>query len=487
MSDDVVFMDARRLYIHTIGCQMNVYDSGRIARGLAAQNYHLTADIHTADLVIVNTCAIRGKAEQKVFSFLGRLAKLKREKPSLLIGVAGCVAQQQGERIVRRVPQVNLVFGPDAIGRLPAMVHAVEQDPSPLVDVGGGEAVEPAEPFDWTEVENGISRFVTIMKGCDNFCTYCVVPFVRGREQSRHPDNILAEIRNRVRHGVVEVTLLGQNVNSYGTKEGLCSFAELLSRIDAVEGLKRIRFTTSHPKDLSPDLCRAFAQIDKLCRHIHLPVQSGSDRILRRMNRRYSREDYLAKVHLLREACPDIAITSDFIVGFPGESDADFQNTLELMQTVQYDSVFAFKYSDRPEAPSRRFADKVGEKTKEDRLKQLLAHQEAITLKKNRSLVGSRQEVLVEGFSRKQTALAAEGGACSTSNAHRLQWTGRTTHNRIVNFNIDRRPAAVPENLTGQLVQVHIESALAHSLRGVFHPEDIPTKADVKGEDSYAA
>jgi len=477
-------MTVRQLYIQTIGCQMNVYDSGRIARGLAAQSYRLTADLQSADLVIVNTCAIRGKAEQKVFSFLGRLAKLKREKPAMLIGVGGCVAQQQGERILRRHSHVDLVFGPDAIGRLPAMVRSLEKESGPRVDVDTAANVEPPEPLDAAGVEEGTGRFVTIMKGCDNFCSYCVVPYVRGREKSRRPENILAEISGWVERGVREITLLGQNVNSYGRKEGLCNFVELLARIDKIEGLARIRFTTSHPKDLSLALCRAFVEIDKLCRHIHLPVQSGSNEILERMNRGYTRDDYLEKIEMLRRRCPDIAVTSDFIVGFPGETEASFRQSLELMQTVQYDSVFAFKYSDRPQAPARRMGAKISEKEKEERLERLLELQQTITLDKYRTLIGSHQEVMVEGFSRKQTTSAGAGVAAS---AGRPQWTGRTTHNRIVNFETDCRQSAAEENLRGRLVQVRIDKAMAHSLRGILLPNGAPANAAVKGDDSYAA
>lgn len=479
-------MNARKLYIQTIGCQMNVYDSGRIARGLAGQNYRITADIQSADLVIVNTCAIRGKAEQKVFSFLGRLAKLKQKNPSLLIGVGGCVAQQQGARIVRRHAHVDLVFGPGAIGRLPEMVGNLEKSRGPVVDIGSAAAVEPTEPLDAVGIEDGVGRFVTIMQGCDNFCSYCVVPYVRGREESRRPESILNEITGLVKQGVREVTLLGQNVNSYGRKEGLCSFAELLFRIDAIDGLARIRFTTSHPKDLSPALCRSFAEIAKLCHHIHLPVQSGSNEILGRMNRRYTRSQYLEKIEMLRKACPDIAVSSDFIVGFPGETEADFRQTLELMETVQYDSVFAFKYSDRPEAPASRFRPKVAEAEKEERLKRLLDLQETITFNKHRALIGSRQQVLVEGPSRKQAAVAAPESD-RPMKTRVPQWMGRTTHNRIVNFETDRRQSAAEENLRGQLVQVRIEKAMAHSLRGNLSPKEALNDAAVKGEDSYAA
>ena len=382
-------MDIKHLYINTIGCQMNVYDSERMAALMAPAGYVTTDSVRAADLIVVNTCTIREKAEQKAFSFLGRLADLKRKNPGLIIAVGGCMAQQEGKAILRRVPFADIVFGTHALGRLPRMVERVTARRCRIVDV---EMTDGIDEFDLPDdyLRSGeVSRFVTIMQGCDNFCTYCVVPYVRGREASRKPESILEEIRALVRSGVREVTLLGQNVNSYGQKENLCSFPELLERISAVEGLSRIRFTTSHPKDLSPGLIDAFRNLDKLCHHIHLPVQSGSDRVLKRMNRKYTRELYLGKIDRLRQACPDIAITSDMIVGFPGETQADFEQTLDLMRTVAYDGLFAFKYSDRPNAPAARFADKVPEPEQNDRLQALLDLQEQYTLRRNQALVGT--------------------------------------------------------------------------------------------------
>jgi len=291
-------MDTKLLYIDTIGCQMNVYDSEQFARGLRPLGYTLTLSLDTADLVIVNTCSIREKAQQKAFSFLGRLATLKRKSPDLIIGVGGCMAQQEGRRILDRMPHLDFVFGTQAVGRLPKIVKKIELNRQSVVDIdhsdGTGElelvAVVPSAEDNQTP-----TRFVTIMRGCDNHCSYCVVPRVRGREVSRNPENILREIRNLVKSGVREITLLGQNVNSFGDKEGSCSFPDLLLRIHDIEDLLRIRFTTSHPKDLSKNLIDAFRDLDKLCKHIHLPVQSGSNSILRRMNRKYTREDYLEK------------------------------------------------------------------------------------------------------------------------------------------------------------------------------------------------
>ena len=327
---------------------MNVYDSDQIAKGLKSLHYEMTPTLEKADLIIVNTCAIREKAEQKVFSFLGRLAGLKKKKPDLIIGVGGCVAQQEGARILERLPHLDLVFGTHAIDRLPDAVRTIAAKKCRIVDIQLADRIKELDFVANGRDAKTVTRFVTIMQGCDNYCTYCVVPYVRGRESSRHPENIIREIQLLVESGAKEVTLLGQNVNSYGKKENLCTFAELLRRINDINGLLRIRFTTSHPKDLSQDLILAFKDLDKLCHHIHLPIQSGSNRILKMMNRKYTREIYLEKVDKLRNSCPRIAITTDIIVGFPGETITDFKETLKLMNTVEFDGLFAFQYSDRP-------------------------------------------------------------------------------------------------------------------------------------------
>ena len=475
-------MNVKYLYIQTIGCQMNVYDSEKIASVLVSLNYRKTADIEAADLIIVNTCAIREKAEQKVFSFLGRLSRLKKNRPNLLIGVGGCVAQQQGEKILERAPFVDLIFGTHAIARLPRLVKGAQKHAGRVVDVESAPAIELFDEPSELPTTGQVSRFVTIMQGCDNFCTYCVVPYVRGREASRRPEEIISEIERLVAAGVREVTLLGQNVNSYGEKEGLCGFPELLARVNAVEGLLRIRFTTSHPKDLSTALCRAFRDLPKLCRHIHLPVQSGSNSVLKRMNRRYTREIYQEKVAELRKYCPQIAISSDFIVGFPGEEPTDFEQTLDLIRTVAFDSLFAFKYSNRPEAPASRFNAKVPESEQNQRLQRLLEEQDRIMLFKHRSLLGSIQEVLVEGVNKRHLPEGDAGKAAVGVS----QWTGRTSANKIVNFEQDALPALSRENLKGRLVRVRIEKAHAHSLWGV--PLSVGSgPSAVKGEKSYAA
>ncbi|PID40641.1 MAG: tRNA (N6-isopentenyl adenosine(37)-C2)-methylthiotransferase MiaB [Proteobacteria bacterium] len=453
-------MNSKKLHISTIGCQMNVYDANQIAGVLAPLGYIGTDAIETADLVIVNTCTIREKAEQKAFSFLGRLAKVKAANPSLIVAVGGCVAQQEGRAILKRMPHVDLVFGTHAIFRLPGMIRRIESTRCRIVDVRLSDTIDVDEPVDCEHTPDQVSAFVTIMRGCDNYCTYCVVPHVRGREASRHPDRIIEEIRRLVARGIKEVTLLGQNVNSYGNKEGLCAFTDLLAMVNDIDGLNRIRFTTSHPKDLSSDLIAAFGSMDKLCRHIHLPVQSGDNRILARMNRRYTREAYLDKINGLRSVCPDIAITSDFIVGFPGETQAQFEASLDLINTVRYDGLFAFMYSDRPNAPAAAFSDKVDESVKKRRLQELLDCQSRITREKYAAMVGQPTKVLIEGPGR----LLPTDIAGDQKPAER--WTGRTSANQIVHFTIPDTVHVNKELLTGSFARIMIEGTHAHSLRG---------------------
>jgi tRNA-2-methylthio-N6-dimethylallyladenosine synthase len=473
-------MVEKYIYIHTIGCQMNVYDSAQMILRLASLGYQRAFSAPKADLVVVNTCTIRAKAEQKAMSLLGRLAGLKKKKPGLIIAVGGCVAQQEGEKILSRLPYIDLVFGTQAIDRLPCLIRRIEEKRCRIVDVEMPATANRLDALVSTHEDNPVSRFVTIMRGCDNFCSFCVVPYVRGRESSRNPDSIIKEIEAFARCGVKEVTLLGQNVNSYGIKEGLCSFVDLLARVNAVDGLLRVRFTTSHPKDFNGELINAFKTFTKLCNHIHLPVQSGSNRILRRMNRRYTREQYLDKVAELRDTCPGIAISSDIIVGFPGETEADFNQTLDLLRTVGFDGLFAFIYSDRPNAPSAQFPDKVSEQRKSDRLQTLLDVQQESTRKKNQALVGSIQSVLTEGFSKKQPP-------GSRSHQHpAVQWTGRTSTNKIVNFYRSDNAECCGEILPGELVQVRIEKAYSHSLYGT--PVNLDASAaGLKGEKRDAA
>jgi tRNA-2-methylthio-N6-dimethylallyladenosine synthase len=438
-------MNKKHFHIITMGCQMNVYDSEQMERLLVPAGYSPCPSPDKADLIVLNTCSIREKAEHKVYSHLGRLARLKRKNPHLIIAVGGCVAQQEGNRLLQRAPCVDIVLGTSAIRRLPMHLKQVGEDKTAAVDVEGPNVAEPPEiePSDF--FEDRATAFVTIMSGCDNFCTYCIVPYVRGREVSRRPERILKEIKSLVAKGVREVTLLGQNVNSYGLKNGHgFDFPALIEAVSNVKGLMRLRFTTSHPKDLSEKLVDTFARLERLAPHIHLPVQSGADRILRRMNRGYTRDVYLRKIEALRNVRPDIAITSDIIVGFPGEDRSDFKETLSLIKSVEFDNLFAFKYSDRPDVPASRFSNKVEKVEKQHRLASLLEIQSMITLNKNRQLVGTTQEVLVEGLSKK-----GDG-----------QVTGHTLCNRIVNFSADGTVHV------GQVVSVRIVNALSHSLLG---------------------
>ncbi|MEE4363629.1 MAG: tRNA (N6-isopentenyl adenosine(37)-C2)-methylthiotransferase MiaB [Desulfotignum sp.] len=440
-------------YINTIGCQMNVYDSEKLAAILKAMGYRHTFDMEKADIVVCNTCAIRHKAEEKAFSFLGRFAKAKRRKPRLLTVMAGCVAQQEGKNAFKRLPHLDLVLGTQAFSRFGQHIAALQSGRRQIVDTAPSDVIFDTMPDKADVSENQVSRFVTIMQGCDNFCTYCVVPYVRGRERSRSWESIVEEIRILADTGVREITLLGQNVNSYNRREGGISFADLLEKAARVAGISRIRFATSHPKDLSFELIQAMADLDKVCAHLHLPVQSGSDRILKKMNRGYTREIYLSRINDLKNACPGIALSTDIIVGFPGETPTDFHDTTSLLTEVGFDSIFAFAYSDRSSAPAAKFAGQVEEKEKMDRLNQLLALQDQVTEEKNKQVKGQVMQVLVEGVSAKQHA-----DFVKTSD-NMQQMTGRTASNKVVHFPSDTAAA-------GDLVDIQIMDAYLHSLWG---------------------
>jgi len=438
------------IYVATFGCQMNEYDSERMIRLMAGQGFVPTDDPAQADLILLNTCSIRAKAEQKVYSLLGRLRPLKEDKPHLIIGVGGCVAQQEGKKLLDQVPFLDLVFGTHGVHLLPELVDRAAQTGRPVCYTDFNYELAPAPALDHKPAP--VKSYLTIMQGCDNFCAYCVVPYVRGREKSRQPEDILAEARNLLNQGVKEITLLGQNVNSYGRGlEPEITFTELIRQIVQLPGPARLRFTTSHPKDLSPDLVRALAEIEPLCEHLHLPVQSGSNRMLKAMNRGYTREDYLGRVAALREARPDLAITTDVIVGFPGENEADFEATLDLIDRVRYDGMYSFKYSDRPMTRATKLPDKVDEEIKARRLAELQAVQKEITLEKNRALTGRRVEVLVEGRSERYPE----------------QLTGRTRTNKIVNF-------VGPDRLIGQMAEPVVIEAWANSLIGRLFQESDP-------------
>lgn len=437
------------LYIHTFGCQMNEYDSLRVQRILASHGYRTTQEMGEADVVFLNTCSVRDKAEQKVHSFLGRLRRLKVRNPNLKIIVAGCLAQQWGREFLQRFEHLDLVLGTRGISSVGTLLEQLMTTPSRLVHLPEEDTEEsrhdllvgsPQSPF----IKSGVAAPVTIMQGCNNFCTYCIVPYVRGRERSRPSNEIIREIRQRTVEGAREILLLGQNVNSYGRGlEERITFVDLLRKIHAETDILRIRFTTSHPKDLTDDLIRCFAELHRLCKFLHLPVQSGSDRLLQRMNRGYTIARYTEKILRLRDACPQIALSSDMIVGFPGETDEDFHETMHLLEEIRFDHLFSFRYSDRPYAKAASFPHKVAEDVKARRLAQLQGLQAEITLEKNLSEVGQVREVLVEGPSK-----ASNG-----------QMSGRTHQNRIVNF-----PGS--EDLRGELQHVCILAAFSHSLRG---------------------
>jgi tRNA-2-methylthio-N6-dimethylallyladenosine synthase len=432
----------KRVYIETYGCQMNEHDSERMFRLLESFHYLETKDPKQADLILINTCSVREKPEHKVYSALGRFKKLKEEKGTI-IGVAGCVAQQEGDKLLDRVPYLDMVIGTHAIPVLPQLLKKIEASGERVCETSFDqngrylEAVLPEKPV------GKVKSYVTIMQGCDHFCSFCIVPYVRGREKSRSSREIIEEVKHLAEMGVKEVCLLGQNVNGYGKGlEEKINFSELLERINEIERLQRIRFTTSHPKDLSEELIRAFSKLSKLCEHIHLPFQSGSNKILKAMHRGYTKESYLEKIDRLKKVCPSIAITADVIVGFPGEEEKDFEETLDLMGKVQFDDLFSFKYSPRKGTRAAQFTDKVEEKVKQDRLSTLQGIQREITLQKNQALEGQVEEVLVEGQSKQSDQ----------------DVTGRTRSNKIVNFEGDL-------SLVGKLVPVHITKAYAHSVR----------------------
>ncbi len=443
-----------RAYIYTIGCQMNVYDSEKLGSILASIGFERTCNPDNADIVVCNTCSIRHKAEEKAFSFLGRFAQVKRKKPHLILVMAGCVAQQEGKKAFDRVPFLDIVLGTRAFSRFAGLVDAVKSGSTRVIDIEDSDVIYESMPDTCPDGTDRVSRFVTIMQGCENFCTYCVVPYVRGKERSRKPENILDEIRALAASGIKEVTLLGQNVNSYGKRENGISFPRLLSMVNEIEGIYRIRFATSHPKDLSPELMDAIAGLDKVCNHLHLPVQSGSNAVLKKMNRGYTREKYIEKISALREKCPDIALSTDIIVGFPYETSKDFDKTLELLHEIKFDSIFAFAYSNRSSAPAAKFDGQIDEQEKKDRLNLLLEVQEGYTEEKNTQMKGKTFPVLVEGkSSRKREDIKNPEGK------NFCQMTGRTESNKIVHFMSQTAKA-------GDMIDILIQEAYPHSLWG---------------------
>lgn len=431
---------------------MNERDSEIMHQILQEQGYLETDDMESADLVILNTCTIRAKAEQKVMSLLGTLRKCKEKRPQMMICVAGCVAQQEGEHLLQRMPHVDLLIGTQNIYEIGTFLRKAKQTGRPVVATALNSQFqippflpEPREDSLQETPIHAFKRFVTIMQGCDNYCSYCVVPYTRGREISRNPEDILSEITMLADQGVQEITLLGQNVNSYGLKNSSaalpCSFPELLHRIAGIAGIRRLRFTTSHPKDLSDELIACFAEIAILCPHFHLPVQSGSNAILQKMNRKYTVADYLEKVDKLLQAKPELALTTDIIIGFPGETDSDFKDTMDLLERIRFHGSFSFKYSDRPGVRSSAFAGKIPETVKSERLALFQKRQDEISLERNTEYLGNLLEVMVE-------------------HAEKSGFQGRTGSNHIVHVDDAAGFSA------GDFTEVEIYHAGHHSLKG---------------------
>jgi len=437
---------ARKLFIRTFGCQMNEYDSDRMADVLAASDgLTLTDRVDDADVILFNTCSVREKAQERVFHDLGRVRALKRERPDLLIGVGGCVASQEGASIVRRAPYVDMVFGPQTLHRLPDMIRARRASGTPQVDVSFPE-IEKFDHLPPPRVD-GASAFLSIMEGCSKYCSFCVVPYTRGEEVSRPFDDVLTDVADLADQGVREVTLLGQNVNAYrgavGDGGDPADLALLLEYAAAIPGIERLRYTTSHPKEMSTRLIDAYASIEKLVSHLHLPVQSGSDRVLAAMKRGYTTLEYKAIVRKLRARRPGLSLTSDFIVGFPGETDDDFERTLALVEDVGFDGAFSFAYSARPGTPAAQLPEQVPAQIRQARLARLQALLDGKYRVHSERMVGTRQRVLVTG--------------AATKDAREL--AARTDNNRVVNFAGDK--ASIDS-----YVDVLITAALPHSLRG---------------------
>ncbi len=436
---------SNKLYIKTFGCQMNEYDSGKMADVLhAAHGMESTDDPAQADIILFNTCSVREKAQEKVFHDLGRVKHLKAENPDLLIGVGGCVASQEGKAIVSRAPFVDIVFGPQTLHRLPELIEKRRTTGRSQVDITFPE-IEKFDHLPPARTE-GVTAFVSIMEGCSKYCSYCVVPYTRGEEVSRPLVDVLTEIAVLADQGVKEITLLGQNVNAYlGVIDdgGIADFSLLIEYIHEIPGIERIRYITSHPKEFTSRLIASYDRLPKLVSHLHLPVQSGSDRILAAMKRGYSVFEYRSIVHRLREIRPQLSLSSDFIIGFPGETEADFEATMQLIEELNFDESYSFIYSARPGTPAADLPDDTPQSVKLERLQRLQAQIQRQARKIGLDMVGSTQRILVEGISKKNTD----------------EIFGRTDNNRVVNFSGDKK-------LIGRFINIHITDALPHSLRG---------------------
>jgi tRNA-2-methylthio-N6-dimethylallyladenosine synthase len=436
-----------KVFIKTHGCQMNEYDSAKMLDVLHQQcQLSVSDNEQDADVLLLNTCSIREKAQEKVFSQLGRWRKLKLKNPALVIGVGGCVASQEGDAIRQRAPYVDMVFGPQTLHRLPQMLAGVRSNHQPVIDISFPEI----EKFDHLPEpkSDGVKAFVSIMEGCSKYCTFCVVPYTRGEEISRPLDDVIAEVASLAKQGVREVNLLGQNVNAYrGLMDDgdIADLSLLIHYVAAIEGIDRIRYTTSHPVEFSERLIQTYAEVPELVSHIHLPVQSGSDRILMQMKRGHTVLEYKHKIRQLQKIRPDISISSDFIIGFPGETDKDFNDTMKLIEDIGFDTSFSFIYSQRPGTPAAFMADDIPEHIKKERLSVLQARILQFAADIAHRMVGSVQNILVEGFSRKDDTILS----------------GRTENNRVVNF-------SGPDELIGDFTRVRITEALNNSLRGIL-------------------
>ncbi|MFC2607095.1 MAG: tRNA (N6-isopentenyl adenosine(37)-C2)-methylthiotransferase MiaB [Selenomonas sp.] len=436
-------LQKKRAFIGVYGCQMNISDAERMEGQLATLGYERTEDMARADLILLNTCCVRETAEDKVYGKIGEIKHIKRANPALIFGITGCMAQKEGEALIRRAPHIDFVLGTNKVHELKATVRQLESARrGPVVDVLLGDAPLPENvPIERT---GRLSAWVPIMYGCNNFCTYCIVPYVRGREHSRRPEDVVREVEEAAAQGFKEITLLGQNVNSYGKDHKLASFAELLLMVDAVKGVERVRYMTSHPKDLSDAVIDAVRQGRHICPHFHLPVQHGSDRILRAMNRVYRKDAYRSLVERIRAAVPDASLTTDLIVGFPGETEEDFGELLDFLREIRYDAAYTFLYSKRSGTPAATMEAQVEDSVKKERLHRLMEVQNEISLEKNAALKGTVQEVLAEGPSRTDEDV----------------WTGRTGTNKIVLW---RKKGQETE---GDIVRVRITQPQTWVLKG---------------------
>ena len=432
----------KKLYIKTYGCQMNEYDSGKISDLLAeSDTVSETSSPDEADIILFNTCSVREKAEEKVFSDLGRIKHLKRKNPNLIVGVGGCVASQEGANIVRRAPYVDIVFGPQTLHRIPSMIRKVQNNRKSQIDISFPEI----EKFDHlpTKSKSSATAFVSIMEGCSKYCSFCVVPYTRGTEFSRSVFDIIPEVRYLVKNGVKEITFLGQNVNAYYDREEKIDFASLLELTSSINGLERIRYTSSHPREVTSNLIKAYKRLPKLVDQLHLPVQSGSDKVLSAMKRGYTALEYKSIIKKLRLSRPSLSLTSDFIVGFPGETDDDFEKTLNLVDELKFDGSYSFAYSDRPGTPASQLSGKIDKLTKFARLKVLQEKLDKYALEYSFEMLGKNENVLIEGLSKRNSK----------------ELMGRTQNNRVVNL-------IGTTNLIGKIIPVLITDVKKHSLRG---------------------